>query len=369
MRHADVVRRCLLASLLLGLISVPAAAQSLLPQSFGGWRAPAASAQLTAEQTALDQAAILREYGIAGVERRDYARGGKTLSITLYRLRDSSGAYGAFTFLRAERMAPADLAKYSAIEADRGLVLVGNLVVEISGLKTASPGDVKSLLAQLRAASDRAPFPTLGGYLPARGMLANSEHYILGPAALAQLVPLGPGDWLGFSEGAEASLARYRINGREATVLLAAYPTPQGASHKLEQWKQWFLVNPAQVAPGDTREPVYARRQGPVLCLVTRSASPALAAALLDQIHYESLLTWNEPSHSLTDPSIDQILVGTIIGTGVILLFTFVAGIGFGGVRLIVKYFFPGKVFDRSGHVEIIQLGLSSKPIEAKDFY
>jgi hypothetical protein len=61
--------------------------------------------------------------------------------------------------------------------------------------------------------------------------------------------------------------------------------------------------------------------------------------------------------------------VGTIVGTGVILMFALVAGIGFGGVRLVVKYFFPGRVFDRDTHVEILQLGLTSKPIEAKDFY
>jgi hypothetical protein len=45
------------------------------------------------------------------------------------------------------------------------------------------------------------------------------------------------------------------------------------------------------------------------------------------------------------------------------------AGIGFGGFRLLVKIFLPNKVFDRDKQIEILQLGISSKPIKAKDFY
>ena len=44
-------------------------------------------------------------------------------------------------------------------------------------------------------------------------------------------------------------------------------------------------------------------------------------------------------------------------------------GIGFGGLRVLFKVFLPNKVFDREKQVEILQLGISSKPINAKDFY
>ena len=62
-------------------------------------------------------------------------------------------------------------------------------------------------------------------------------------------------------------------------------------------------------------------------------------------------------------------IVGTIIGTGVICLFALVSGLAFGGVRLVVKRALPDKVFDRSDQLQILQLGLSSKPINAEDFY
>ena len=62
-------------------------------------------------------------------------------------------------------------------------------------------------------------------------------------------------------------------------------------------------------------------------------------------------------------------IVGSIIGSGVICLFALIAGISFGGLRLIVKRVMPGKVFDRSEYVQILQLGLGSKPINSEDFY
>jgi hypothetical protein len=34
-----------------------------------------------------------------------------------------------------------------------------------------------------------------------------------------------------------------------------------------------------------------------------------------------------------------------------------------------MKVFFPNKVFDREGQIEILQMGIYSKPIQAKDFY
>jgi hypothetical protein len=62
-------------------------------------------------------------------------------------------------------------------------------------------------------------------------------------------------------------------------------------------------------------------------------------------------------------------VVGGIVGTGAICVFALIAGVAFGGVRLIVKRFFPCKVFDRGSHLQVLQLGLGSKPINSDDFY
>ena len=41
-----------------------------------------------------------------------------------------------------------------------------------------------------------------------------------------------------------------------------------------------------------------------------------------------------------------------------------VAGVGFGGIRILVKRFFPNKVFDRPEHMEFISLHLAEKMAE-----
>ena len=51
------------------------------------------------------------------------------------------------------------------------------------------------------------------------------------------------------------------------------------------------------------------------------------------------------------------------------LILTIVSGVLFAGFRLLIKRLFPGKIFDRPENVEILQLGITSKPIEGKDFY
>lgn len=354
---------------------VPAAAQDFLPPSIGGWTAPAAATKARPEgleQFTGDDAAILREYGILEAERRAYSRDAESLTVTLYRMRDPSAAYGAYTFLRTDDMAAANLTQHCAVSRQRDLAVVGNFLVDATGGDLRSAGnDLKTLAAQLAPRADRTPFPTLGDYLPTRGLVHGSERYVLGPLALNRLLPLGEGDWLGFADGADAELARYRINGQQATLLLVIYPTPQVAARKLEELSRWFTLNTAESRSiqADGRPLVFARRTSSLVALVAQTRSRVVADSLLSRIQYESQVTWNEPGFRLTDPSVSQMVVGAILGTGVILLFALVAGIGFAGVRLVVKYFFPGEVFDRPAKVEILQLGLSSKPIEAKDFY
>jgi len=38
-------------------------------------------------------------------------------------------------------------------------------------------------------------------------------------------------------------------------------------------------------------------------------------------------------------------------------------------MRVVSKKFFPGKVFDRPEQMDVLQLGLSGKRIDSRDFY
>ena len=364
-------RRSLLPFLIALAFAVSAQAQSQLPPLFEGWKSAQAT---TARPETLDSFAgeatcVLREYGTLGAERRLYTRGSESLAVTLYQMRDPTAAFGAFSFLRSEEMTPAEIAATAALGRERGLVLVGSLLLEVTGQNVAGlAGDLKVLTSALGHGAAKALYPALSQYVPARGLVPNSDRYLLGPVALNRFLPLGAGDWVGFSNGAEALLARYRMGGQEITLLLVAYPTPQAAAMKLDELGRWFNLNTGEERMAG-RPLLFARRSSSLLAVVANSRSAAAAEALLQQIQYETHVTWNEPGHKATDPPLAQILVGTFLGIAVLLIYTLAAGIAMGGLRLVVKRFFPGTIFDREGDIEILQLGLSSKPIDAKDFY
>jgi hypothetical protein len=103
--------------------------------------------------------------------------------------------------------------------------------------------------------------------------------------------------------------------------------------------------------------------------MVLAPSSAEYAKSLREAIDYQTQVTWNEPSQTATDPPITSTLVKIFYGTGVFMIAAFVLGIAFGGVRVVTKIFFPGKVFDRPNQMEILQLGLSGKRIDPTDFY
>jgi hypothetical protein len=211
------------------------------------------------------------------------------------------------------------------------------------------------------------PLPLLWQHLPTDNIVERSDHYILGPITLNQFFPLGDDDWLGFSHGAEAETARYKIGGNDLTLLVADFPTPQLASDELARLEKRFHLNGSTAAPNSPR--LFGKRTVTMLEIVMGAPTRDAANTLLKQIESGTVVTWNEPTFQFKEPSIEMMIVGSIVGTGLICVFTLVAGVAFGGFRLAMKRVFPNKVFDRSEQIQVLQLGLSSKPINAEDFY
>jgi hypothetical protein len=400
-------KRIIPATILLMAAWAPSApAQGLLPATVGGWVASRAAATVSAgqlESIAGNRAALLREYGFTSAEQREYAQGQQTASITLYRMVDPSAAYGIFTLFRDPQMQPLDLGdsvSFSAAGANRAIFVVGNLVLVTSSASQRPPdAALIEIGATLLPRADSRPYPSIAGYLPRDGVVAGterfvvgpgsaalalparlailpgSERYVLGPRALREALPWVPStgdDWLGFSKSAEAMVARYRGNGQgaaqEITLLVTNYPTQQIAADHFGNLNKWMALN-AEPDQAGGRTIVFGTRSSALVALVFGAESREIANTLLSQIRYGSTITWNEPTHALTDPSFPTMIVGVFEGTGLIMLLAVAAGIGFGGVRLLVKFVLPGRVFDRSAQIEILQLGLSSKPIDSRDFY
>jgi hypothetical protein len=86
-------------------------------------------------------------------------------------------------------------------------------------------------------------------------------------------------------------------------------------------------------------------------------------------VNYETEVTWNEPRQTVTDPPLLSTIAKIFIATFVFMVVAVVLGAAFGGVRVLTKIFFPGKVFDRPEQMDVLQLGLSGKRINSRDFY
>ena len=361
--------------LCLFLAARPASAQGVLPSSFGGWTSAASSTFVPANglDTLLGpDTPAFREYIVKAVEQRAYTQGVETASLTLYRLRDPSSAYGAYTFLLNNSLSPVDLGSYASASPERALIVVGEMLLDVSvPAKQARPSnaDLKQLADLLDKKADHTPYPFIGEHLPEKGRVPNSERYVIGPLSLAHFVPLGTDDWMGYDNSAESILAHYTVNGKDETLIVSSYPTQQVAAVKFAKMLRRFTFDPpgedAPIGPNV----LFGKRVSSFIAVVAGAPSRQAANKILDQVGYESNVMWDEPKQTLTEPSINNMIVEAFLGTGAIMGFAVAAGIGFGGLRLLVKIFLPNKVFDREKQIEILQLGISSKPIKAKDFY
>jgi hypothetical protein len=364
-----------LAMVLLSVAAVSTPAQAVIPDSFAGWSCngrssfnPAQPSQIASQTATSAGNDVLAEYGFVAGEQCEYTRGSEKLGVQVYRMKDPSGAFGLYSYIRTADLPNATLNEHSALGPSRALALDGNLLLDIRGTELPKrEKDLKALVADVKLHAEEGPLPSLPNELPVKGMVERSDHYLLGPATLYQFVPVASNDWLGFSQGAEAVSARYRIEGHDVTLLLVDFPTPQTAAKKLAEVQKVYHVNGSN--PDPNAAPLFAKRSMTLLAIVYGARTQAEADALLKQVESGAEITWNEPTFQFKEPPITAMIAGTIIGAGVICMFAIISGIAFGGVRLVVKRYFPDKVFDRSSHLQVLQLGLGSKPINSEDFY
>jgi len=105
--------------------------------------------------------------------------------------------------------------------------------------------------------------------------------------------------------------------------------------------------------------PISARRSGPILAVLSGAVSNSDARSLLGKINYDADVIWNQNTYFTRRDNAANLIVGVIMLAGIICGIAVVAGIAFGGFRILMKRLFPDKVFDRPEQMEIIALHLS----------
>ena len=336
-------------------------AQDLLPKQFGRWTA---TTPAKAALPAGDAQAVLAESQLAKSEAREYTAPEGGIKITAYRFHDSSGAYQAYTFFF--QPGAQQLARLEYLQSgDTRIFISSNILLVVENGAALSESETKELASAVRAIADKTPGPPIANYLPnIRALIGGTQRYALGTAGFrAATAALGVGNYsvlandIGFSSGAETMMANYG----SSTLLLIEYPTPQLAGLHLIHLQQ---AMPPAAKPGTGIE-----RKGSLLSIVLKPSTADFAERLRNSVNYETQVTWNEPAHTVTEPPITTMIAKIIIATGVFMLVAIVFGIAFGGVRVLTKKLFPGKVFDRPEQMDVLQLGLSGKRIKSRDFY
>jgi hypothetical protein len=79
---------------------------------------------------------------------------------------------------------------------------------------------------------------------------------------------------------------------------------------------------------------------------------------MLASVSWEADVTWNENTYLAKRNNLANLLFNAIVLCGVVIGLALVVGVGFGGVRILAKRLFPGRVFDRPDEMEIISLHL-----------
>ena len=287
--------------------------------------------------------AILK-YGLIGASRVRFEGPGGSVEVTLYEMVDSTAAYGLFTLEREwerDGFEPFPVGAEGYRLGDELVLWQSKYVARLAGPARAVEG-----LAQILSANivGRSAKPPVSLHLPPKDLVTPSEQYILDPVTFENSVGLEP-DHFGFDDSLEVAVARYRTEGSAARLVMLLYPTQQLAKQHSENW----LAATGSIMPH--------KRSGPLVAIVQDTTDPDVWESILSAVNYESQVTWNAAlPHPLTLPHLILTIFNWI---GIALAFTFVAGVGFGGLRIYMKTRYPNHGFGGGQEDDFIQLNIN----------
>lgn len=360
MKRLFAIVGLLVAALLCPLTLTAANEPALLPRSFAGWEKTASNVSEDPAVADATNAPLMKEYGFASLETATYSRPGRQMTVKAARFNDATGAYGAFTFYKSPEMLNEKFGDQGATSNERVLFYRGNVLVQatLDRVTAMSAGELRELAAAIPLPSGTARnLPTLPQYLPKQAYVKNSAKYVVGPVGLAAVgAPVTP-DTVEFSRGAEVAEGKYSTSRGTATLMLISYPTPAIAGERLRAI-EGLNQNPSAQSDATMAAPFTLKRTGPIVALVAGEISGDEAKSLLAAVNYDADVTWNQNTQLDKKNNVANLLVNIVLLIGIILVFALVVGVAFGGARILIKRWYPGRVFDRAEDMEIIQLRL-----------
>lgn len=315
-------------------------------------------------------AAVLKEYRFTDFASATYTRDdGRTLKVRAARFADASGAFGAYTFYLQPEMTSENIGDQGASLGQRVLFYRGSVLVDamFSQESPMAGAELRELAGDLPIpAGSAANLPSFIEFMPRHQYVANTQKYVMGPAALAALAAPVPAGLVDFNQSAEVSLGNYKTSSGEATLMLISYPTPQLAADHLRRIDAAHQIAQPQagIAEIESSGSFFDKRTGPIVAIASGPISASDAKSLLGMVNYEANVTWNTPSESHEVHDLYVLILNVVILCAILGVLAIVAGIAFGGFRILMRRWLPERVFDRPEQVEFISLRLSETVIE-----
>jgi hypothetical protein len=147
--------------------------------------------------------------------------------------------------------------------------------------------------------------------------------------------------------------------------MLISYPTPQLAAEHLRRIDaaHQLAQQPSGVSTVGDAGPFFDKRTGPIIAIATGPVSDSDAKSLLGMVNYEASVAWNQAEdHQVRE--LYSLLLNIVILCAILGALAIVAGIAFGGVRVLMKRLYPERVFDRPEQMEFISLHLGGSSAE-----
>lgn len=346
-------------------------APALLPQQFEGWQmqgeTQASKDPVTADPT---NAAVLKEYRFTDLAMANYTRDdGRTLKIRAARFADASGAFGAYLFYLQREMRKEDIGDQGASLGQRVLFYRGNVLVDalFSRESAMSGAQLRELAGALpRPRGNTANLPSFIEFMPRQGYIANTQKYVTGPAALAAQAPPVSAELVDFNASSEVSLARYDTPSGEATLMLISYPTPQMAADHLKRIDAAHQMAEPQsgVSSIESAGSFFDKKTGPFVVIATGPVSDSDAKSLLGKVNWEASVTWNQATDNGQVRDLYMLILNIVVLCGILAGLAVVAGVAFGGIRILMKRWYPDKIFDRPEEMEFISLHLTETVVK-----
>jgi len=342
----------------------PAHAKIGLPDDFSGWHR--VEPKLTKISPTLTDLKIFAEYGEQTSELASYQRGDRTINVKAYRFADATGAYGYFTYSRTPSMAAEKFCDAGASDGTHVIFYCTNVFVDVTLDKVTAmtPAELRELAADIpRVTGNLAELPKLMLHLSPSAQ--KNAKYVAGPQSLDALNETVKSPLVDFSLGPEVVVAKEAAADGVATITLVQYPTNKIAQAQVGNMIEWARANRPKPTAGAPSEPATdavvdrfaTRRSGPLVGIVTGKITEGDARKILEDINYDAEVTWNEAAPTPKD-NVGNLIYNIMLLAFIISGFMIVLGIAFGGFRVAMNRFFPGRVVNRPEDVDFIKLNL-----------